>query len=151
MWNSWDQMQDIYQQIAVRQYWSPLVKSRASRRRCWDHLLINTSWSNPWPWANMLRNMNKCENRRSNFSASFGVVALKLTELIRFALLNQWFTSVSYVPLHREWRHYELSLSLRWACVYFSLYTYTLAGAAHNISHVHDSLGIACSSNDNKV
>ena len=47
--------------------------------------------SNPWPWANMLRNMNKCENGWSNFWASFRVVALKLIELIRFTLANQWF------------------------------------------------------------
>ena len=37
-------MQDICQRIAVRQYWIPLVTSRASRRRCWDHLLIYTSY-----------------------------------------------------------------------------------------------------------
>ena len=75
--------------------------------------------SNTWPCANMLRNMNKCENGWSNFSASFRVGALELTELIRFALLDQLFSSISYVPLHSEWRHHELSFSLRWACVYF--------------------------------
>ena len=72
--------------------------------------------SNPRPWANMLRNMNKCENGWSNFSASFRVIALNLTELIRFALPNRLFSSISYAPLHREWRHHELSffaLSLR--------------------------------------
>ena len=37
-------MQDIYQRIAVRQYWIPLVTSHARRRRCWDHLIIYTSW-----------------------------------------------------------------------------------------------------------
>ena len=40
-------MQDIYQRIAVRQYWIPLVTSHASRRRCWGHLLICTSCSLP--------------------------------------------------------------------------------------------------------
>ena len=44
------------------------------------------------PWANMLPNINKCKNGSMvDFSASFRVVALKLTELIRFALPNQWF------------------------------------------------------------
>ena len=38
-------MQAIYQRMSVRQYWIPLVTSRASRRRCWGHLLIYTSWS----------------------------------------------------------------------------------------------------------
>ena len=65
--------------------------------------------SNHWPWANMLRNMNKCENGRSNFSATFRIVALKLTELIRFALPNQWLSSIPYVPLHDKWRHHEIS------------------------------------------
>ena len=83
--------------------------------------------SNPWPWANTLRNVNKCENvdgrisymDGQNFSASFRGVALKFTELIRLALPNQWFSSISYVPLHREWHHHELSFSLCWTCVYF--------------------------------
>ena len=47
-WNRWDKMQDIYQRIAVRQYWKPLVTSPASRRRCWGHLLIYTSWLIVW-------------------------------------------------------------------------------------------------------
>ena len=80
--------------------------------------------SNPWPWANMLRNMNEFENGWSNFPASFRVVALKLTELILFALAHQWFSSTTYVPLHREWRHHELSFPLLWACVYFRLSIY---------------------------
>ena len=78
------------------------------------------------PWANMLRNVNKCENGWSNFSASIRVVALKLTKLIWFSLPNKWFYSISYVPLHREWRHHVLSLYLRWACIYASLSLYTL-------------------------
>ena len=40
-------------------------------------------------FANILPNVNKCENGWSNFPASFRVVALKLTELIRFALPNE--------------------------------------------------------------
>ena len=40
-------MQNIYQRIAVRQYWIPLVTSRASWRSCWGHLLIYTS--SPYP------------------------------------------------------------------------------------------------------
>ena len=48
--------------------------------------------SNPWPWENMLLNTNKCENGWLNFSASFRVVALKLTELIWVALkINDFF------------------------------------------------------------
>ena len=47
----------------------------------------------------------------SNFSASFKLVALKSTELIRFALPNKWFSPISYMPLRHEWRHHELSFS----------------------------------------
>ena len=68
---------------------------------------------------NMLRCMNKCENGWSNFSASFRVVALKWTELIRYPLPTQWFSSISYVPLLAKWRHHEQLLSLCCACIYF--------------------------------
>ena len=36
-------MHGMYQRIAVRQYWIPLVTSHAGRRRCWGHLQIYTS------------------------------------------------------------------------------------------------------------
>ena len=46
--------------------------------------------SSPWPWANMLKNMNKCENGWSNFSENLRIVALKLFELTRFLSPNQF-------------------------------------------------------------
>ena len=70
--------------------------------------------SNPWPWENMLRNMNKCENVWSNFSASFRLMALKLPEWIRFSLPNQRFSSISYVPI-------EPWVTSLWAIVFFAL------------------------------
>ena len=79
----------------------------------------------------MLRIMKKCENGRWNFSASFRVVALKLTELIRFAFPNQWFSSISYVPLHRS----DVIVSNRFPCVQLastSLSLFTLAIIACN-------------------
>ena len=47
--------------------------------------------SKPTPSANMLHNMNKCENGYANFSASLRLAALKLPELIRFVWSNYWF------------------------------------------------------------
>ena len=54
--------------------------------------------------------MNRCENGWSNFSASFRVVALKLIQLIQFALQNKLFSPLSYLPLHRELSSTSLSL-----------------------------------------
>ena len=51
---------------------------------------------------------------------SFRVVALKLIELISFALLIHWFYSISYVPLLAMWRHHKLSFYLRRACICLS-------------------------------
>ena len=110
-------MQDIYWRIAVRQYWITLVTSRASRRRCWGHLLINTSWSKPWPGVNMLPNMNKCVSRWSILSASLRVVALKLLELTLFALPKRWYSSIPCVQLRRGWRHHQSPFSLSSTCV----------------------------------
>ena len=65
--------------------------------------------------------MNKCENGWSNLSANYREVELKLTELTISALPKHWFSSISYEPLFAKWRHHELSFSLRWTCIYFSL------------------------------
>ena len=65
--------------------------------------------------------MNKCEHGWTNFSASFRIVALKLTKSIRSELPKHSFTSISYVPLFAEWRHHEQSFSFQWACMYFFL------------------------------
>ena len=46
----------------------------------------NYSLVEPVTQIKYVANMNKRENGWSNFSASFRVVALKLAELIRFAL-----------------------------------------------------------------
>ena len=93
--------------------------------------LVTVTESNPSTWANRLPNINKCENGWSNFSASFSVVTLKLTELIRFALPNQWFSSISFVPLLAKGRHHELSFSLLWAYTYLSLVYITWVAPAH--------------------
>ena len=42
----------------------------------------------PWLPRNMLRNMNTCENERSNFSANLRVVSLKLLKLTQFTWPN---------------------------------------------------------------
>ena len=67
-----------------------IMKLRPSQRRTRDPeqicCIIRTNTKNWW----------------SNFSSSFRVVGLKLTELFRFSLPNQLFSSISFVPLHRK-------------------------------------------------
>ena len=76
-------MQDIYQRIAVRQYWIPLVTSRASRRRCWGHLLIYTScYSQPkvrithsltrysQPKARIIHSLTRCSQPKARITHS---------------------------------------------------------------------------------
>ena len=70
------------------------------------------------------------------YQPSFSAVALKLT----VALPNQLFSLISSVPLHREWRHHELSFSLRQACV-TSLSLYTLKYVFHPLLRVVATLG----------
>ena len=77
--------------------------------------LVTVTASKPRPWGNMLPKVNKYENVWSNFSASSKVVALYLHELIRFALPNHSFSSISFVPLLAKRRNHELSFSLRWS------------------------------------
>ena len=64
-------------------------------------------------WANMLSNTDVKLN--SEFFIKFMGQILKLPKLIRFALPNHWFLSVSYLPLLAKWHHQELSY------VFFSL------------------------------
>ena len=90
----------------------------------WNIMKLQPSQRRTRDPEQMFPNMNKCENGWSNFSASFRVVVLKLTELIQFAFPHQWFLQypTTYVPLHREWRLHELTFSWLLACGYF-LYT----------------------------
>ena len=86
--------------------------------------ILTFNASKLWPWANMLPNMNKCGNCSLNFSASFRVLALKLTELIRSELPNQKFSSIFYVPLFAD----DVIMSQRFLCLslhlrLLSLYT----------------------------
>ena len=72
---------------------------------------------------------NRREIRGSNFSACFRVVAIKLTELVWFALPNHWFSSISCVLLASKWRHLGAeSFSLSSACAYHNKSVYGFDG-----------------------
>ena len=75
--------------------------------------------SKPWPWANMLQNMNKCDTGGSNFSANFRVVKLKFPLLFFNILQIKKSVYFFYVMCYwlREPRHHELQFSFRSTCV----------------------------------
>ena len=86
--------------------------SSPDRDRLKYFVLVTVTSSKPWSWANILPNINKCENGLSYLSVSFRVVELKMPELIQFAFPNHWFSSISYMPFSWKWRHHEQSFFL---------------------------------------
>ena len=80
-----------------------------------------------------VKNVNKWENGWSNFSASFRVMAIKFTELIRFALPNQWFFSISYVRFNRE----DVIMSHRFLCVELASTSFSLCTLGEVASDVN--------------